>query len=348
MGDQQPTHIYPQEPVQIHRPHILNLLAPLGWSVLMLLPPMLILVTLQNFFSSSPMVALASWLFGGVYLIFVVSYFMMHVIFWYLDAWLIRATGLVDIQLLSLFNRRISELSWSQVQDVRVSTQGLLATLFNFGDVTVQSAGRSGVFELRSIPHASEVAKLISELASASQQSRGTTTAHDFNPSQRLGEILIQQGNITPNELTLALQEQRQTGKRLGQIMVSRGFISREDLVKALGHQYHIPLIDLSRYDLEPAIVRLMPYESAVKYHAIPVHRSPDNVLSIAISQPSSEIMGELMSQFDLPLTFLVADEHYIQEAIAGYYADDQNQPPSSTPLFTNFNTSGTEDSAGE
>lgn len=331
------TPLDPQEPVQIKRPHILNLLAPVLWSLLMLLPVLLINVSLRNIINSnSPVFAAGEILFGGVYLVFVLSYLMMHIIFWYLDAWLIMPTGLIDIQLISLFNRRIAELNWGQVQDVRVSITGVLANLFNFGDITVQSASRQGVFELRSIPRARDVAQMITELSNASRRANARGE-QNILPTHRLGEILVQQGKITPNELTLALQEQKQTGRKLGQILVEKNFISRQDLVQGVAYQYHIPHIDLSRYDIEAEVIKLMPYDTAVKYHAIPIDRSPDNVISVAVATPSNEVITDLMNQFDMPLTFLVADEHYIQEAIAGHYSADgeptppaSNQPPSS------------------
>jgi len=330
---------YPQGPVQVKRPHILNLLAPLLWSIMMLLPPLLISVTIQNLFGENNSLAITGWwLYGGVYLVFVISYFMMHIVFWYLDAWLIMPTGLVDIQLISLFNRRIAELNWGQVQDVRVAINGVLANIFNFGNITVQSASRQGLFELRSIPRAREVAQLITELSNASRRAAAQPN-QAASPTHRLGEILVQQGTITPNELTLALQEQRQTGKRIGQVLIDKGFIASQDLGQALAYQYHIPYLDLSRYDIDPNVIKLMPYETAVKYHAVPVDRSPDNVISVAVAQPSNEILTDLMNQFELPLTFLVADEHYIQEAIAGHYLAGVDTPPSSPPSSTPPNT---------
>lgn len=310
----------PENPVQVYRPHVFSLLVPTLWSLLMLLPIFLIALALTNMgIVSQPVMIAGQWLFGGLYLVFVVSYFMMNVIFWYMDAWLITSTGLVDVQLVALFDRRIAQIAWNQVQDVRVTTEGLLASLFGYGNITVQSAGKQGVFEMRSIPSARAVAELISELSNSARTGISKAGPERF-PTERLGEILIEQRGITDNQLTLALQEQRQTGERLGEIMVRHGFIGREDLVKALGHQYHIPHIDLSRYELDPSVVKLMSYNTAVKYHAIPIHRSADNVINIAISEPSHENMGELMEQFDVPLTFLVADESYIREAINGHY----------------------------
>jgi len=327
---------YPQEPLRPpYRPHILNLLAPALWTVSMLIPPLLILIALNSIgVTGQPLLRAGEWMFGGLYLIFVISYFMMQIIFWYLDAWLLMPSGLIDIQLVSLFNRRVAQLGWNQVQDVKVTTQGLLASLFSFGDITVQTAGKQGMFELRSIPRARDVAQLISELSAAATHEGIILPVEHGAPTHRLGEILVQEGKLTPNELSSALQEQEQTGKQFGQIVLARRLISREDLVHALSQQYHLPHIDLSRYDLDPNVLRLMPYETAMKYHAIPIHHSPDNVLSIAIAQPSSEKFTELMEQFDMPLTFLVADEAYIQEAIVGHYLSDESdlRSPQSPP----------------
>lgn len=329
-------NLFPQEPVRPpYRPHVLSMLAPALWSLIMLAPPLLIIISLSLAgMGDDPIVEAVEWWFGGLYLIFVISYFTMQVIFWYLDAWVLLPSGLIDVQLISLFNRRVAQLAWNQVQDVRVNTQGFLASLFGFGDIIVQTAGRQGIFEMRAIPHARDVAQLITELSSASRREASIGAAEWVAPTQRLGEILIQQGHLTPNELNQALQEQHQTGKRLGQILLDHQYITREDLVKALGHQYHLPHIDLSRYDIDPAVIQLMPYETAVKYHAIPIHRSSDNVLSIAIAQPSAEKLGELMEQFDLPLTFLVGDESYIQEAITGHYLNQEPRTNFPGPIF--------------
>ncbi|MFA5010233.1 MAG: PH domain-containing protein [Patescibacteria group bacterium] len=327
------------------RPHILKLLFPLLWAIIMLVPPLMISSTLNSMgLGEDPIIESASWLFGGLYLVFVISYFTMQVIFWYFDAWIITKNGLIDIQLVSLFNRRVAQLNWSQVQDVRVSIQGPLATLFYFGDIIVQTAGKEGVFELRAIPNARAVSDLIDEL-SQSAQSPAQGGIKFISPTQRLGEILIQQGNITESDLEQALQDQRISGRRLGQILVAQGRISREDLVKALSNQFHLPYIDLSRYDIDPNVVKLMPYATAVKYHAIPIHRSADDVLNIAVAEPEREKFTELMGQFDLPLTFLVADENYIQEAIAGYYSNQDHsitQPPI-TPPSLDEDTTATE-----
>ena len=71
---------------QIYRRHVLNLLAPIGWSAVMLLP-LIIMIILANTlgFSGDSLVRAGLWSMGGIYLIFVLSFMMMQWIIWYLD-----------------------------------------------------------------------------------------------------------------------------------------------------------------------------------------------------------------------------------------------------------------------
>ncbi|AKM84921.1 MAG: type IV-A pilus assembly ATPase PilB, type IV pilus assembly protein PilB [candidate division Kazan bacterium GW2011_GWA1_50_15] len=311
------------------RRHVLDLLSPLWWSIVMLVPLVILLVALQTLgLADEPAVETGMWLFGGLYLVFVVNFFMMQWIFWYMDVWVLLPERLIDIQLISLFNRRVSQMNLNQVQDVRVSMQGVLASLIRFGNITVQSAGKEGFFELRSIPNARDVADLITSYSERSR-SEGVNeiAARVTRPIHRLGEILISRQMVSPSDLTMALQEQQGTGKRLGRILLDKKIISRDDLVQALGSQYHIPSLDLSRYEIDPAVVRVMPYDLATKYSAIPIARSPE-AITVAIADPSPEATGELSAQFDTPLAFTVADEDYIREAITGFYLAGRDEEP--------------------
>ncbi len=169
----------PVQSIQVYRPHILDLLMPTLWSLLMLLPILLIILAVNAVgLTDQPLLKAGEWLFGGLYLVFVGSYFMMNVNFWYMDAWIIMPTGLMDVQLTSLFNRRVAQLGWNQVQDVQVLTTGVLATLFGYGNIRIQSAGKEGIFTMRAISNPRAVANLIDELRANSQQ-----TAQDSPPT---------------------------------------------------------------------------------------------------------------------------------------------------------------------
>jgi len=332
-----------QEKVQmVCRRHIVNLLTPVAWSATMLVPLLIVVILMVTLgYAADPLVRTGLWLIGGTYLIFVVSFMMMQWIIWYLDIWVLTDNRLVDTQLISLFNRKISQIPLSQVQDVQVDVQGYLPAIFGFGDVTVQSAGREGFFQMKSIKDPRGAAKKILELCET-YQSQSTNTVIDkiIRPTQRLGEILINQNKLTSNDLTTALSEQHQDGRQLGKILLDKNLISREDLVEALGNQYHIPSIDLSRYEIDSKIVKNMPHAMAVKYTVIPVSQSPE-ALTIAIAHPSPETIGELAEQMDIPLAFMVADEDYIKEAIRGYYQGADSHPPSDDDSSTTLEDIG-------
>jgi hypothetical protein len=313
-----------EEP-RIIRRHFLDLLFPFIWSVVMLVPVVLAYIILSGSnFAITAQGNFGIWMFGGLYIVFVISFFTTQWIFWYQDAWIITHDRLIDVEVVALFNRRMSQLSFNQVQDVRVEIKGYLQNIFDYGTVSVQSAGRQSFFELHSIPHPSRVSSEISDKSLLSQKPVSTNPeVRVIKPTQRLGEMLVAEGRISQEDLVEALQNQTVTGHRLGQILVARGKLTSQELAHALAGQYKIPSIDLSRYDLDGATVRLIPKAMAEEHLAVAVDRSPDGVISIAMAQPSADKVTAFMEQFDSPLTFLVADEDYIKEVIRGYYSEN-------------------------
>ncbi len=307
---------------RILRRHYLDLLLPITWSIVMLIPILItgLVMTTSGFFLEANFV-LGFWLFSGLYATFVLNFFVTQWAIWYQDAWVITEDRLIDIEMVSLFNRRMSQITFNQVQDVKVEVKGYLQNLFNYGTVAVQSAGQQAFFQLASIPNPYQVASEISDRALTSQ--RGPVTEPEVrtvNPTQPLGEILVAQNRITEEQLQAALSKQSQTGNPVGQVLVEDGLISNSDLVEALGSQYKLPSIDLSRYNLESAVVRQLPKELATQHTAIAVSRSEDGVLSVAIGRPSADKIADIRHRIDAPLTFLVADEDYIREAIRAHY----------------------------
>ena len=102
---------------------------------------------------------------------------------------------------------------------------------------------------------------------------------------RKLGEILIQQELLSPDQLAEFLQLQKETSKSLGQIVVEKGIISNEDLVKILGEQLGIPHVWLRKGLVDPKIVHVLPKEKAFYYQVIPMF-VVNNVLTLAISDP--------------------------------------------------------------
>ncbi|MGH9325094.1 MAG: type IV-A pilus assembly ATPase PilB [Terriglobia bacterium] len=103
----------------------------------------------------------------------------------------------------------------------------------------------------------------------------------------KLGEILLKDNRITLQELQVAVDYHKAHGGRLGEALVKLGLLSEEDVAEALAVQYGVPFINLNEFPIDPAAVKLIPMETAVKHHALPLARSGSS-LTLAISDPAN------------------------------------------------------------
>lgn len=136
----------------------------------------------------------------------------------------------------------------------------------------------------------------------------------------RLGELLLRENRISPLQLQEALTHQRTKGGRLGSALVQLGFVNDEDITTILARQYGVPSITLSQFDLDPAVVRLIPADTASKYQVIPVSRNGTS-LTLAMTDPTNVFaMDDIKFLSGLHVEPVVATEAAVREAIAKYY----------------------------
>ncbi len=102
-----------------------------------------------------------------------------------------------------------------------------------------------------------------------------------------IGDLLIREGLITQQQLTKALQEQKQNGTRVGYNLVKLGFIPELELTKMLAKQFKMPAVDLSRFEVDPKLARMLPNDLAAKHQVIPLKRD-GRTLTVAMSDPSN------------------------------------------------------------
>jgi type IV pilus assembly protein PilB len=89
--------------------------------------------------------------------------------------------------------------------------------------------------------------------------------------SDRLGETLLRDGILSREQLTQALVEQKATRQRLGYILVKLGFVPEIEVTQVLARQYRMPAVDLSRFDVDPKILKLVPGDLAAKGVVLPL-----------------------------------------------------------------------------
>jgi type IV pilus assembly protein PilB len=105
--------------------------------------------------------------------------------------------------------------------------------------------------------------------------------------SKQLGQILIELGYITEEQLEVALEEHRKTPKSLGRVLIDMGLIKEPDLVRALAEQVGLGFVDLGDHPIDPTATALLPEALARRYRALPIG-DRDGKLLVAMSDPAN------------------------------------------------------------
>ncbi|UCV19876.1 GspE/PulE family protein [Ferribacterium limneticum] len=103
----------------------------------------------------------------------------------------------------------------------------------------------------------------------------------------RLGDLLIQQGLLTDEQLKIALDEQKRTGRKLGRVFVESGYVTEEGISQALARQLRIPFIDLKSFTPKPDLIKLLPEAPARRFRAMVLEQLPDGRLQIGLADPT-------------------------------------------------------------
>ena len=90
---------------------------------------------------------------------------------------------------------------------------------------------------------------------------------------EKLGEILVQAGKITPEQLSVALRKQKKVAKKLGAVLIEEGFISDSELAKTLSLQFRVSSIDIKPEDVDKGLISLIPNDMAQRYQVFPIRR---------------------------------------------------------------------------
>ena len=105
----------------------------------------------------------------------------------------------------------------------------------------------------------------------------------------RLGEILLQQKLLTPEQLKLALEEQKRIGRKLGRVFIEQGYVSEEQISEALAKQLQIPYINLKYYNIKPGVTQKLPETQARRFRAIVLEDNP-KAFKIGMADPTDLI----------------------------------------------------------
>jgi type IV pilus assembly protein PilB len=138
--------------------------------------------------------------------------------------------------------------------------------------------------------------------------------------SSKLGEILVRENLISPQNLREALDYQREHGGRLGYNLVKLGLVSDDMITAVLSRQYGIPSVNLDLFQIDESVLRLIPQEVAQKYSVLPLSRV-GATLTLAMVDPTNVFaMDDIKFMTGLNVEPVVVAEASIQQAISRYY----------------------------
>ena len=136
----------------------------------------------------------------------------------------------------------------------------------------------------------------------------------------RLGDLLLKEGLITRDQLERALQEQRASGTRIGYNLVKLGFIQETEITKMLARQFRMPAVDLSRFEVDPKIVKMVPSDLALKHLVLPLKKE-GRTLTVAMADPTNlGVLDDLKFVTRYDIFPVIAGEYTLRTAIDRYY----------------------------
>jgi len=144
--------------------------------------------------------------------------------------------------------------------------------------------------------------------------------------SQRLGDLLVKEKIITPEQLEQAIKVQKEQNCRLGSALVKLSFLTDEDVTNFLSRQYGVPAINLSYFEIDPAVVKLIPFETAKRYQILPLSRVGAS-LTIAMVDPTNVFaMDDIKFMTGFNIEPVVASESSIQAGIEKAYGSTKEE----------------------
>ncbi|PHR64303.1 MAG: MSHA biogenesis protein MshE [Idiomarina sp.] len=137
----------------------------------------------------------------------------------------------------------------------------------------------------------------------------------------RLGDLLVQDGMITENQLQQALADQKQNGRKLGVTLIDLGFINEHDLLEFLARQLNIPLIELGDRKISQQVVNLIPEVQARRHRALVIEADDKSAL-VGMSDPADLAAVDAISQYLQPreMKLAVVPDAELLEAFDNLY----------------------------
>jgi type IV pilus assembly protein PilB len=154
----------------------------------------------------------------------------------------------------------------------------------------------------------------------------------------KLGDLLLKAKLITQDQLDAALKSQREEGGKIGEALVRVGSVTENDITETLSQQFGVPSIDLASFEIDPAVVKIVPADVARKYGVLPVNKT-GATLTIAMGDPTNVFaMDDIKFMTGYNVEPVVASEVALRKAIDRHYGTPRSvvlkERPKPTPGY--------------
>lgn len=143
-------------------------------------------------------------------------------------------------------------------------------------------------------------------------------------PRKRLGDLLLEVGMITQEQLDAAIDFQKKTGEKLGNAITKLGYASEDDIIQVLEFQLGIPHVKLEKYNIEKLACSSIPESIARRYGLIPIKKDK-GILTVAMSDPLNVFaIDDVRIYSGLEVQPVIANNASVIKAIDKYYGADK------------------------
>lgn len=149
-----------------------------------------------------------------------------------------------------------------------------------------------------------------------------------YTIKKRLGELLLESGIITEQQLQTALEEQQRTKKKLGDVLLAQGVLTEHQLIEVLEFQLGIPHVTLSRFQIDAKLSQVIPEQMARRYQVLPI-RVDGRKLMVAMADPLDLfVIDDLRMSTGFTIEPAIISRGELQRGIARLYGlqDSMNE----------------------
>lgn len=138
--------------------------------------------------------------------------------------------------------------------------------------------------------------------------------------SKRIGELLMERGIISQEQLDEALKIQSENKKLLGEILVDLGYATEEEVMTSLTTQYGMPFLPLESYEIDTEVIKTIPADLVHKYNFMPIDKIGDLLTIVIADVPDGVTISHLEENLGCKVESFVTTPSALKKAIEKYY----------------------------